>query len=210
MIRVLLAEDHPVVRAGLVELLGAEDDIDVVASLSDGAEAVAAVPELRPDLVLLDISMPEMTGIEATRRLVAADPDARIVILTVSADRDRIVEAIDAGALGYLLKDATPTELVDGVRAAARGEAPLDPKVARELLSERRDSRSSALSARETEVLSLVGEGLANKLIARRLGISEKTVKTHLTRIYHRIGVTDRTQAALWANRNGIVNREGR
>lgn len=209
MIRVVLAEDHPVVRTGLEELLGSEEDIEVAAAVGDGTAALEAVAEHRPDVVLLDISMPEMTGIEATRRLLAADEDARIVILTASADRGRIVDAIDAGALGYLLKDASPADLVDGVRAAARGEAPLDPKVARELLVDRRRGRATELTDRETQVLSLVGEGLPNKLIARRLEISEKTVKTHLTRIYERIGVTDRTQAALWANRNGLVDDGG-
>jgi len=205
MIRVVLAEDHPVVRTGLEELLGSEDDIEVVASVGDGAQALTCFDELAPDVVLLDISMPVMTGIEATRRLLEAEPDARIVILTASAERAQIVEAIDAGALGYLLKDAAPAELIEGIRAAARGEAPLNPKVARELLVDRRSTKAPELTDREAEVLGLVGEGLANKVIAQRLGISEKTVKAHLTRVYERIGVSDRTQAALWAGRNGFT-----
>jgi len=165
MIRLLLAEDHPVVRTGLVELLGAEPDVDVVASVGDGAAAVAAVTEVEPDIALLDVTMPEMDGIEATRRVVAARPETRVVILTASADREQMLRAVDAGALGYLLKDASPEELIEGVRAAARGESPLDPKVARELLADRRETRAPQLTDREREVLALVGEGLANKLI---------------------------------------------
>lgn len=206
MIRLLLAEDHPVVRTGLVELLGAEPDVDVVASVGDGAAAVAAVTEVEPDIALLDVTMPEMDGIEATRRVVAARPETRVVILTASADREQMLRAVDAGALGYLLKDASPEELIEGVRAAARGESPLDPKVARELLADRRETRAPQLTDREREVLALVGEGLPNKLIARRLEISEKTVKAHLTRVYAQIGVTDRTQAALWARRHNIAS----
>jgi DNA-binding NarL/FixJ family response regulator len=205
MIRVLLAEDHPVVRTGLEELLGSEEDIEVIGSVGDGAAALASFSDLEPDVVLLDISMPEMNGIEATRRVLKLDPDARIVILTASSERAQIVEAIDAGALGYLLKDSSPVDLIDGIRAAARGEAPLDPKVAREILVDRRASRPPELTDREAEVLALVGEGLANKVIARRLEISEKTVKAHLTRVYERIGVSDRTQAALWAGRHGYT-----
>ena len=203
-IRVLLAEDHPVVRVGLEELLGAEEGIEVVAAVGDGASAVAAVAEHEPDVALLDISMPEMDGIEATRRIVASGAATRIVILTASAGRETILRAIDAGALGYLLKDSPPDDLLEGIRAAARGDAPLDPKAARQLVAERQGSGIPELTTREREVLGLVAEGLPNKLIAMRLEISEKTVKAHLTRVYDRIGVSDRTQAALWAQRNGI------
>ena len=208
-IRVLLAEDHPVVRVGLEELLGLEDGIDVVAAVSNGAEAVAAVAEYEPDVVLLDISMPEMDGIEATRRIAESGAATRIVILTASAGRESILRAIDAGALGYLLKDSPPADLLDGVRAAARGDAPLDPKAARQLVAERHGSGAPQLTGREREVLELVAEGLPNKRIAMQLEISEKTVKAHLTRVYERIGVTDRTQAALWAQRNGLVGADG-
>jgi DNA-binding NarL/FixJ family response regulator len=148
--------------------------------------------------------MPRLDGIAATRRIVAARPEARVVILTAFADRERILGALDAGALGYLLKDASPEELLGGIRAAARGESPLAPKAASELLAARAGRREAELSGREREVLELVTDGLPNKLIARRLGISEKTVKSHLTRVFERIGVTDRTQAALWARRHGI------
>jgi len=208
MIRVLLAEDHPVVRTGLVELLGSEPDVEIVAAVEDGAAAVAAVAEHEPDIALLDVAMPEMDGIEATRRVVELRPATRVVILTASADRDQMLRAVDAGALGYLLKDATPGELIEGIRAASRGESPLDPKVARELLADRREARAPQLTGREREVLALVGEGMPNKLIARRLEISEKTVKAHLTRVYGEIGVTDRTQAALWARSHGIKAEE--
>jgi DNA-binding NarL/FixJ family response regulator len=204
VIRVLIAEDHQVVRFGLVELLGSEDDVEVVAAVGDGESAVSAVAEHRPDVILLDISMPEQTGIEATGRILAAWPEARVVMLTASAARDQIVQAIDAGALGYLLKDSSPDELIEGVRAAARGEAPLDPKAARELLADRQETRGPELTGREREVLELVAEGLPNKRIATRLEISEKTVKAHLPRVYERIGVSDRTQAALWARERGI------
>ena len=205
MISVLLAEDHPVVRNGLVELLGSEPDIEIVAAVGDGAAAVAALGDHDPDIVLLDLTMPEMDGIEATRMVLEQRPDTRVVILTASADREQMLRAVDAGALGYLLKDASPAELIEGIRAASRGESPLDPKVARELLADRRETRAPQLTDREREVLALVGEGLPNKLIARRLEISEKTVKAHLTRVFTEIGVTDRTQAALWARGHGIT-----
>jgi DNA-binding NarL/FixJ family response regulator len=205
MIRVLLADDHAVVRAGLELLLETTDDIDVVATAADGEAAVALTTEHRPDVVLMDLSMPGLDGIEATRRIVADEADAQIVVLTSLSDRERIVAALEAGATGYLLKDAEPDELIRGIRAAARGEAPLAPKAARAVLDTRVRQPSVRLSAREREVLALVAEGLPNKLVARRLGISEKTVKTHLTNVFQQIGVTDRTQAVLWAQRNGLA-----
>jgi DNA-binding NarL/FixJ family response regulator len=203
VIRVLVADDHGVVRAGLQQLLATADDIEVVGSAADGEEAVRLAASAGPHVVLMDLSMPRVDGIEATRRIVAADPQARIVVLTSFSDRDRIMEALDAGAVGYLLKDAEPDEVLRGVRAAARGESPLTPKVAGALLAERQTQRPAfSLSPREREVLALVGEGLPNKLIARRLEISEKTVKAHLTRVFAELGVTDRTQAALWAHKH--------
>src|SRR5204863_940937 len=165
-------------------------------------EAIALAGEYQPDVVLMDLSMPGVDGIEATRRLMAEQPESRVVILTSFSDRERILDALDAGAVGYLLKDAEPDELLRGVRAAARGESPLAPKAAQAVLEARAQSRPAAdLTARERDVLELVADGLANKQIARRLGIAEKTVKTHLTNVFQRIGVTDRTQAALWARR---------
>ena len=209
MIRVLLVEDHAVVRAGLEQLLGGAGDIEVVAAAADGAQAVELARQHRPDVILMDLSMPVMDGIEATRRIHDTDPAARVVVLTSLTDRPRILGALDAGAMGYLLKDAEPAELFRGIRAAAQGDAPIDPRAARELLSDRVADRSSpGLTERERAVLTLVGTGLPNKLIATRLGISEKTVKAHLTNVFRAIGVTDRTQAALWAQRHGLVGSE--
>jgi len=211
LIRILIAEDHGVVRAGLEELFANADDIEVVAAAADGEHAVSLTDEHQPDVALLDLSMPGVDGIEATRRIVESDPDARVVILTAFADRERILGALDAGALGYLLKDAEPEELFRGIRAAAQGDAPLDPRAARELLTARASDRpDTGLTERERAVLALVGSGMPNKLIAMRLGISEKTVKAHLTRIFRVLGVTDRTQAALWAERHGLGPGAGR
>lgn len=206
MIRVLIADDHNVVRAGLEQLLGGADDIEIVAAVSNGAEAVDMCARHDPDVVLMDLNMPELDGIEATRRIGAAQPRTRVVVLTSFSDRDRILAALDAGAIGYLLKDAEPEELVQGIRAAARGDSPLAPKAAGAVIQARVAARpAEELSGREREILVLVGEGLANKQIARRLGISEKTVKVHLTNAFRRIGVEDRTQAALWAERHGLL-----
>jgi DNA-binding NarL/FixJ family response regulator len=204
VIRVLIAEDHAMVRAGLTELLGNRDDVEVVGEAANGEEAVARATELEPDVVLMDLSMPEVDGIEATRRIAEAVPGANVVVLTSFSDRERILEALDAGAVGYLLKDLEPEELHRGILAAARGESPLAPKAAHAVISARAEARPATveLTGREREVLQLVREGLPNKLIARRLEISEKTVKAHLTRVFQTIGVTDRTQAALWAQRN--------
>jgi DNA-binding NarL/FixJ family response regulator len=150
----------------------------------------------------MDLEMPDIDGIEATRRIRASQPDVNVVLLTAFSDRERILAAIDAGAVGYLLKDAEPEEIVRGLEAAARGESPLSPKAAQALVAARGERESDPLlTPREDEVLSLLAQGLPNKLIARRLEISEKTVKAHLTSIFQRIGVTDRTQAALWATR---------
>jgi DNA-binding NarL/FixJ family response regulator len=203
MIRVLLAEDHAVVRTGLLQLLGHLDEVEVVGAASGGEEAVALAGEHQPDVVLMDLEMPGMDGIEATRRIRTACPSVNVVVLTAFSDRARILDAIDAGAVGYLLKDAEPEDLVRGLHAAARGESPLAPKAAQALVAARAEQQADPeLTPREREVLALLADGLPNKLIARRLDISEKTVKAHLTNIFQRIGVTDRTQAALWAQRN--------
>ena len=209
MIRVLLVEDHAVVRAGLAQLLGGAEGIEVVGAAADGAEAVTLAEVHAPDVILMDLSMPVMDGIEATRRICDRDPAARVVVLTSLTDRPRILGALDAGAMGYLLKDAEPGELFRGIRAAAQGDAPIDPRAARELLSDRIGDRAGPpLTERERAVLILVGSGLPNKLIATRLGISEKTVKAHLTNVFRAIGVTDRTQAALWAQRHGLIDAD--
>ncbi|GAA0970766.1 Transcriptional regulatory protein LiaR [Nocardioides aquaticus] len=211
MIRLVIADDHAVVRRGLTGMLGELDDVEVVGVAADGAEAVRQVGELAPDLVLMDLQMPVMDGVAATRTITEQSPGTDVLILTSFSDGPRLLAAIDAGAVGYLLKDAEPEDLVAGIRAAARGESPIDPKAARHLLTSRATGRwaeeqaapRTVLSVREREVLDLVAAGLANKQIARRLGITERTVKGHLTSAFQRIGVADRTQAALWVERHG-------
>ena len=204
MIRIVVIDDHTIVRDGLVQLLRSHADLEVVGAGGDGAAAVALCLEHRPDIVLMDLSMPGMDGVEATRQIVAQAPGAQVVVLTSFMDRDRIVAALGA-AIGYLLKAAEPDELIRGIRSAARGESPLDPRAARTMLSaQRTPGPLDALTEREREVLALVAEGLPNKQIARRLEISEKTVKAHLTSVFRAIGVNDRMQAGLWARRNGL------
>ena len=206
MIRVLIADDHKVVRTGLEQLIGTFDDVELVGAAANGEEAFALCVRHKPDLVLLDLAMPVMDGIEATRKIRQVLPKTNVVAFTSFSDRDRILQAVDAGAIGYLLKDAEPEELHRALLAAARGESPLAPRAAAEVLAARMAPASGGeISEREREVLLLVAGGLANKQIARRLGISDKTVKGHLTRIFQAIGVADRTQAALWAERNGLL-----
>jgi DNA-binding NarL/FixJ family response regulator len=205
MIRLLIADDHAVVREGLQRLVATFEGVELVGAAANGQEAVDRCRAAEPDVLLMDIEMPVLDGIAATRAIAAAQPDVAVVVLTSFSDRDQILQALDAGAVGYLLKDAEPDEIAKAVRAAARGEAPLDPRAGRALLSARGSSSPlDGLSEREREVLRLVARGLPNKLIARELSISEKTVKTHLTNVFRTIGVTDRTQAALWAERNGL------
>lgn len=199
-IRVVIADDHAVVRTGLAQLLSTVDDVELVGVAADGDEAIALVAANGPDVVLMDLSMPGIDGVEATRRITGAGSDARVVVLTSFSDDRHIAEALDAGAVGYVLKHAGPDELLGAIRSAAAGDVPLDPKAARVLLAGLgRRRAATALSPREEEVLRLVAQGLANKQIARRLQITERTVKAHLTRVFDRIGVADRTQAALWA-----------
>ena len=205
MIRVAVADDHGVLRDGLAAVIAAQPDMQVVAIAANGAEAVAICRETTPDVVLMDIEMPVMDGIEATRAILAEAPRTAVLILTSFSDRKRITGALDAGAVGYLLKDAAADEVVRGIRTAATGGSPLDPRAARSLL----DSKSApdplaGVSPREREVFALRRGGMPNKLIARRLEISEKTVKSHLTSIFRQIGVTDRVQAILWVERNGL------
>jgi DNA-binding NarL/FixJ family response regulator len=205
VIRVLIADDHPLARAGLEQLLGALEDIELVAVAAGGEEALRLAAEREPDVVLMDLEMPGTDGVETTRRLQAWRRAPAVVVLTSFSDRERILAALDAGAIGYLLKDADADDLARAIRAAARGDAPLHPRAARELL-DRSGSRAAGaeLTDREQEVLGLVARGLPNKLIARHLAISERTVKGHLTHIFERIGVTDRTQAAIWAREHRL------
>ena len=199
MIRVLVVDDHAMVRSGLSALLEASGDITVVGQAPDGQVAVEAARDHQPDVVLMDLSMPVMDGAEATRKVLAVAPDSKVVVLTSFSDRDRVNAALRSGAVGYQLKDGEPAELLAAVRSAAAGHAPLDPRVARALLPTVGEQSGDGLSPREREVLRLVAQGLANKQIGRALGISERTVKAHLGRVFRQIGVVDRTSAALWA-----------
>jgi DNA-binding NarL/FixJ family response regulator len=197
---VVVVDDHQMVRAGLATLLEASGDVTVVGQAADGAAAIRVVSELHPDVVLMDLSMPVLDGVEATRAVVSSVPGVRVVVLTSFSDRARVSDALAAGAVGYLLKDCEPQELLAAVRAAAAGHVPLDPRVAGVLLPRTEVGRpQDALSPREIEVLRLVAEGRANKQIGRELGISERTVKAHLGRVFRQLGVADRTSAALWA-----------
>ena len=205
-IRILVVDDHPVVRQGLRGFLGSRPGLEVIGEAADGDEAVRKARHLHPDVVLMDLVMPGTDGVEATKQIVAADHDVRVVVLTSFTDDERVVPAVRAGAAGYLHKDASPAELEQAVRAAARGDAPLSPRAAaRVLQSMTSEAPGPALTPREREVLALLGEGLTNRLIARRLDVSEKTVKTHVGNVLAKLGVSDRTQAALWAVRHGLV-----
>jgi len=205
VIRVLIVDDHPVVRKGLSQVLDAAEGIEVVGALAGGREAIEAIGDSPADVVLMDVSMPGLDGVAAAREILRRRPATRVVMLTSYAEDDTVLAALDAGATGYLLKDAEPEEVVRGIRAAAQGEVPLAPRVARVVLNSRRKAApAEPLTTREREILALVGQGLANKQIARRLGISEKTVKAHLTSIFQRLGVAGRTEAALWARDHGL------
>ncbi len=196
-VRVALVDDHRLVRVGLRSLLESTPGFVVVGEAGDGREAVDLVATTAPDVVLMDLSMPDVDGVAATRAIAAHHPGVRVLVLTSYTDRARVQEVLAAGAIGYLLKDCEPEELLGAVRAAARGHVPLDPRVAGALLPT--SGGGPTLSPREEEVLRLVAQGLANKQIGRALGITERTVKAHLGRVYREIGVLDRTSAALWA-----------
>jgi len=200
VIRVIVVDDHPVVCAGLARLISAESDLEVLATALDGEKAIELDRTLRPDVTLMDLSMHPVDGVEATRRIMAQRPDAHVLVLAATADPPHVLAAIDAGALGFLLKDSDPTAIGDGIRAAARGESPLDPRLASTLVRDRHSRRAGVkLTDREAEVLALAAQGMLNKQIARTLGIGEKTVKAHLGRVYERLGVTNRADAVAWA-----------
>lgn len=210
VIRVLLVDDHRLVRVGLSSLLAAASDMTVVGEAADGAIAVELATANEVDVVLMDLSMPGMDGITATRKVLQVRPDARVVVLSSFSDQARVREAIAAGATGYVLKDCTPEELLGAVRSAAAGHAPLDPRVAGALMPTVGDpTPASTLSDRETQVLRLASKGMPNKQIARSLGIAERTVKVHLGNVFRRIGVADRTSAALWAREHLPAEPEG-
>ena len=204
VIRVLVVDDHPLVRAGLRGLIDSVADLTVIGEAGTGAEAVERASEVEADVVLMDLSMPGMDGIEATRLLLRHHPHSHVVVLTSFHDRARVVDALEAGAVGYLLKDSDPSDVLSAIRSSARGEAPLDPRVARSLLPVARDAGGvrDLLSVREEQVLRLVMRGLPNKQIAQELGIAERTVKVHLGHVFRSLDVADRTSAALWARDN--------
>jgi DNA-binding NarL/FixJ family response regulator len=207
VIRVVIVDDHAVVREGLRTFLSLQDGIEVVGEAADGREAVTAAERERPDVVVMDLVMPRLDGVQAMRELRARVPRARVIVLTSFLDDDRLLPAIRAGAAGYLLKNVEPAELARAVRAADAGEALIDPVVAARLvdaLADADDHRDEQpLTAREQEVLDLIARGYANKRIALELGIAEKTVKTHVGHVLAKLGVADRTQAALYATRVG-------
>ncbi|MGY2003660.1 response regulator [Blastococcus sp. SYSU DS1024] len=210
MIRVVVVDDHPVVRGGLVGWLDAQPDLDVVGEAGDGAEALVRVAELEPDVVLMDLRMPRMDGVAATVRIGVEHPAVRVLVLTTYDTDADIVRAVEAGATGYLLKDTPLPQLADAVRAAARGETVLAPPVAARLVSRLRAPAAEAPTARELEVLAGVARGLTNAEIGRQLFIGEATVKTHLLRVFAKLGVDDRTRAVLVAVERGLLPSPGR
>ncbi len=209
-IRVLVVDDHPVVRSGLVGMLALEEDLEVVGEAGDGDEAVVRVAELTPDVVLMDLRMPRTDGADATARILAGFPMTRVLVLTTYDTDADIVRAVEAGATGYLLKDTPREQLVDAVRAAARGETVLAPPVAARLVSRMRAPAVEPLTRREVQVLTEVARGLSNAEIGRELFIGEATVKTHLLRVFGKLGVDDRTRAVTVAMERGILPSPGR
>lgn len=207
--RVLLVDDHALVRSGLRAVLATTDDCEVVGEAATGEAAVSLVPTLRPDVVVMDLSMPGAGGVEATRQVRALLPSVRVLVVTTFSDDHRVRAALAAGATGYLLKDAAPDDVVAAVRAAARDETPIDPRVARALLpgaaagAGAGADRGPELPPRERDVLVRIARGMSNRQIGTDLGIAERTVKVHVGSLFRRIGVADRTSAALWARDHG-------
>jgi two-component system, NarL family, response regulator LiaR len=210
-IRVLIVDDHAVVREGLRAFLETQEQLEVVGEAADGNEAVEVASRLGPDVILMDLVMPELDGVGAMRALRERVPDARVIVLTSFLDEDKLLPAIRAGAAGYLLKNAEPKELARAVQAAHAGEALLDPVVAARLVetlaTDGGEDPIDRLTPREREVLVLIGRGFPNKRIAQELGLAEKTVKTHVGHVLAKLGVTDRTQAAVLAVRAGLVDQ---
>ncbi|MFJ9175663.1 response regulator [Streptomyces sp. NPDC102360] len=204
-LRVVVVDDHTVMRAGVVALLAPEAGIEVVGEADDGRSGVALVEELRPDVALLDLRMPGLDGVAATERIVAGPSRTRVLILTTYDTDTEIERAVEAGAIGYLLKDTTREQLVDAIRSAARGETVLAPRVAQKLVAKLRRPTQTALTAREVDVLTAVADGLSNPDIAKRLIIGEATVKTHLLRIFAKLDVGDRTRAVVVAMERGVL-----
>ena len=210
-IRVLIADDHAIVRKGIRALLSTEADIQVIGEASDGAEAIAQTQALNPDVILMDLVMPKLDGIEATRQITANQPRARILVLTSFAADDKVFPAIKAGALGYLLKDSSPDELVQAIHQVHRGEPSLEPSIARKVLTElsqppKTPLTPDPLTEREVGVLRLVAQGQSNREIAEQLVITEMTVRTHVSNILSKLHLASRTQAALYALREGLAS----
>ena len=206
--KVLLVDDHPVVREGLRGMIDAEHDLSVVGEAGSGAEAVALAESLHPDVILMDLRMPDVDGVTATERILAVLPRTRIVVVTTYESDSDILRAVEAGAAGYLLKDASRSELANAVRDAARGKTVLAPTVADRLVRFVRQPTSVTLSAREVEVLALVAKGQTNAAIGAELHISEATVKTHLLRAFNKLGVSDRTAAVTTAMSLGLLREQ--
>ena len=213
-IKLLIVDDHAVVRQGLRGFLELTEEFEVVAEGANGLEAVSLAQELQPDVVLMDLVMPEMDGIEATRRIKLANPDMKVLILSSFGDENNVLPAIQAGALGYILKDIDPEELADAIRKTAQGKTQLDPEIANLLIShmqndskndEQVNQKLSELTSRELEVLVQIGRGLSNKEIATELSISQMTVKTHVSNLLSKLNLADRTQAAIFSIRQGLV-----
>jgi len=209
-VRLLIADDHPVVRAGLRDMLSDEPGLEVVGEAGDGAEALSSVEKLDPDVVLMDLRMPGVDGVETITSITAGHPSTRILVLTTYDSDADILRAIEAGATGYLLKDTPREELYEAIRATARGEPVLAPTVTSRLMKRMREPESERLSDRETEVLASVARGLSNREIARSLHLSEATVKTHLIHAFNKLGVSDRTAAVTKALERGILRLESR
>lgn len=207
MLRVMIVDDHPVVREGLRGMLEADSGITVVGEAASGDEAVVRATELTPDVILMDLRMPDGDGVSATSRILTGRPESRVVVLTTYETDADIVRAVEAGAAGYLLKDTSRADLLAAIRSAARGETVLSPSVATRLVTRMRAPVTESLSPRETEVLSLVARGLTNAEIGRALFIGETTVKTHLLRVFGKLGVSDRTAAVTTALDRGLLTR---
>jgi NarL family two-component system response regulator LiaR len=210
-IRVLLCDDHAIVRKGISALLVTQPDIEVIGEACDGAQVVAQAKTLQPDVILMDLVMPHLDGIEATRQITAQQPNAHILVLTSFAADDKVFPAIKAGALGYLLKDSGPMQLLQAIHQVARGEPSLEPAIARKVLFEIHHPPKAApttdpLTEREMDVLKLIAQGLSNREIADRLVITERTVCTHVSNILTKLHLASRTQAALYALKEGLTS----